>query len=145
MRASGGGRGCAQVECHEDQNDRADADEDRGDGDGASRVLRAQPALVRAAVPALIAARAEAAVVALLARGVAMLCAAPARCVAPGTRDSHDGRSVQVDGRRDTPHERAGRIDAFGSIVAPRDVDVARIFALDGDAHIVAIAEHAMR
>ena len=41
VRASGGGRGCAQVECHEDQDDRADADEDRGDGDGTSRVLRA--------------------------------------------------------------------------------------------------------
>ena len=78
VRASGGGRGRAQVKGHEDQHDDADADEDGGDGDGASRVLRAQPALVRAAVPALIAARAEDTVVAVLARGVAVLYAAQA-------------------------------------------------------------------
>ena len=67
VRAIGGGRGCAQVECHKDQHDRADADDDGGDGDGAQRVLRAQPAPIRAAVPALLAARAEDTVMALFA------------------------------------------------------------------------------
>ena len=78
VRAIGGGRGCAQVECHEDQHDRADADDDGGDGDGAQRVLRAQPAPIRAAVPALLAARAEDAVVTLLTGGVAVVSAAQA-------------------------------------------------------------------
>ena len=78
VRAIGGGRGCAQVECHKDQHDRADADDDGGDGDGAQRVLRAKPAPIRAAVPALLAARAEDAVVALLAGGVAVVSAAQA-------------------------------------------------------------------
>ena len=145
MRAGGGGRGRAQVKGHEDQHDGADTGEDGGDGDGASRVLRAQPASVRAAVPALIAARAEDAMVALLARGVAVLCAAPARGLAPGTRDSHHGRSVQVDGCRVALHERAGRVDAFWPIVATRDIDETRIVAFHGDAHVVAVAEHAVR
>ena len=145
MRASGGGRGRAQVKGHEDQHDDADADEDGGDGDGASRVLRAQPASVRAAVPALIAARAEDAVVALLAGCVAVVSTAQACGVSPGARDSHHRRRVQVDGRRVALHERAGRIDAFWAIIAARDIDETRIVAFHGDAHVVAVAERAVR
>ena len=63
----------------------------------------------------------------------------------PGAGDSHHRRCVQVDGCRVALHERAGRIDAFGPIVAPRDIDVLWLVALDGNAHVITVANHAVR
>ena len=78
VRAGGGGRGCAQVECHKDQHDYADANDDGGNGDRMQAVLWALPAPIGAAIPALLAARAEDSVVALLAGGVAVVSTAQA-------------------------------------------------------------------
>ena len=76
MRSSGGGGGGTQVERHEDQYDHAEDDDEGSDGKCTRCDVRAQPAAVRAAVPALLAIRAEDTVVAHFARGVAVISAA---------------------------------------------------------------------
>ena len=145
---SGGG---AQVDCHEYQATRADSDYQSSSGQRAPCVLRAQPAVVRATVVALVATRAEHAVMALDAREVAPVFASLAGGLAPGTWDCHHWRNVKVDVRSVALEERDGGVNAVAlvvklrPVVTRRHVDGCCVAASDRNAHVVAVTPHAVR